>query len=199
MLTALTHCADGIWGIIFRTTLRNVMAPRRRRPLGPKGQLTVTLFLYALFAAFVIGAVAAHAAAAQSSYVQAHGVRDNATVLNVDNTSSTYKGSTTWSAEVTVQLQQPVNGTTTSVVHVPYEDNSNDGDTITVLVDPGDPGYSELPGSANATNASGIVLLVFSVLMLLVAMLATRRTIRLFRQRRAAPGFAHPGSPPARF
>jgi hypothetical protein len=175
------------------------MAPRRRRPLGPKGQLTVTLFLYALFACLVIGAVGAHAAAAQSGYVQAHGVRDNATVLNVDNASSTYKGNTTWSAEVTVQLQQPVNGTTTSVVHVPYEDNSNDGDTITVLVDRGDPGYSELPGSANMTNAPWIELLVFSVLALLVAVLATRRTIRLFRQRRAAPGFAHPDSPPARF
>ncbi|MCW2933295.1 MAG: hypothetical protein JWM19_4257 [Actinomycetia bacterium] len=66
-------------------------------------------------------------------------------------------------------------------------------------MDPDNPGYSELPGSANTTNASWIVLLVFSVLMLLVAVLATRRTIRLFRQRRAAPGFAHLGTPPARF
>lgn len=175
------------------------MARRRRRPLGPKGQLTATLILYAVFAGFVAGAVAAHAAAAQSSYVQAHGVRDSATVLNVDNTSSTYKGNTTWSAEVTVQLQQPVDGMTTSIVHVPYEDNSNDGDTITVLVDPSNPSYSELPGSANTTNTSWIVLLVFSVLMLFTAGLATRRTIRLFRQRRAARGFAYSGNTPAGF
>jgi hypothetical protein len=174
------------------------MPPRRRRPLGPKGQLIVALIMYAVFAGFLIAAVAGHAAAAQSSYVQAHGVRENATVLNVDNNSSTYKGNTTWSAEVTVRLQQPVDGTTTSVVHVPYEDNSNDGDTITVLVDPDNPGYSELPGSANTTNASWIVLLVFSVLMLAIAVLTTRRTIRLFRQRRAATGYAQPGRPTAR-
>src|ERR1700722_18911128 len=107
LLTALTRCADGIWGIIFRTTLRNVMAPRRRPPLGPKGQLTATLIMYAGFVCLLVAAVAAHAAAAQSSYGQAHGVREKATAINVDSTSSTYKGNTTWSAEVTVQLQQP--------------------------------------------------------------------------------------------
>jgi len=168
------------------------MATRRRRPLGPKGQLVATIIVYVVCLGFAFAAVAAHAAAAQSSYVQGHGIQDSATVLNVDNTSSTSKGNTTWSAQVTVQLLQPVNGTTTSVVHVPYEDNSNDGDTITVLVDPNDPGYSELPGSPNTTNAAWIWLLVFSVLMLGVAVLVTRRTIRLFRQRRAARGLGAP-------
>jgi len=159
----------------------------------------VTLILYVLFAGLVAAAVGAHAAAAQSSYVQAHGVLDSATVLNVDNTSSTARGTTTWHAEVTVQLQQPVDGTTTSVVQVPYKDNSNDGDTITVLVDPSNPGYSELPGSANTTNTPWIVLLVFSVLMLFGVVLATRRTIRLFRQRRAARGLAYSDNAPGGF
>jgi hypothetical protein len=43
------------------------------------------------------------------------------------------------------------------------------------------------------------VLLVFSVLMLFTAVLATRRTIRLFRQRRALGNFAYSGNPPADF
>ena len=160
------------------------MPALRRRPLGPKGQLAVSVIMCLVCAILVIGAVASHAAAAQSSYVQAHGVRDSATVVSEDDIAHTNKNSTTYTSLVTVQLQQPVNGTTSSVVHVPYAAGDFAGDKITVLVDPGNPGYSELPGSAATTAGAWIEMLVFAALTLVIAVLSTRRTIRLFRQRR---------------
>ena len=167
------------------------MPARMRRALGPKGALIATVLAYAFFAIFAVATVVAHAAAVQSSYVQSHGVRDTATVVSEDDIAHTSKHSTTYTSLVTVQLQQPVNGTTSSVVHVPYAASDFAGYKMTVLVDPRDPGYSELPGSANTTNASWIEMLVFAVVVLVIAVLLTRRTIRLFAQRRGAgaPGF----------
>lgn len=66
-------------------------------------------------------------------------------------------------------------------------------------MDPSNPSYSELPGSANTTNTPWIVLRVISVLMLFGVVLATRRTIRLFRQRRAARGLTYSGNTPVGF
>jgi hypothetical protein len=164
------------------------MASRRRR-WGPKGWLTATLVWYALVAAVVGLVIGVHAEVAQSSYVQAHGVRDSATVTDVYNHEGSGRDAT-WEAQVTVDLQQPVDGATRSVVHVPYKDNSVDGDTITVLVDPRDPGYSELPGSAYGNNTLWISSLVGLSVTLVIALLFTYQTITLFRQRRATRALA---------
>jgi flagellar biosynthesis/type III secretory pathway M-ring protein FliF/YscJ len=163
---------------------------RRRRPLGPKGALFLALFFYAFCAVWAAITVSGHAQAVQSSYVQTHGQRDSATVVSVDNIEHTHKNSTTYTALVTVQLQQPVNGTASSVVHVPYKDNSFPGDKITVFVDPSQPGYSELPGSPNATTAGWVASLVGTVVFLVIAVFLTRQSVRLFRRRRAVRDFA---------
>ena len=175
------------------------MSRRRRRPLGVKGSLVLALFFFALGAVLIGVAVSQHVQAVRSSYVQAHGLRDNATVVSVDNFEHTYKHSTTYTALVTVQLQQPVNGTTNSLVHVPYRDNSFPGDEITVLVDPQQPGYSELPSSPTATTGNWVAPLVGAVVTLVVGVFLTRKAVRLLRQRRAARGFAYSGNTPADF
>ena len=175
------------------------MARRRRRPLGPKGTLFWALFFYGLGAILVGFTFIGRAQAAQSSYVQAHGVRDSASVVSVDNIEHTSKHFTTYEALVTVQLQQPVNGATNSVVHVPDRDNSLPGDEITVLVDPRQPGYSELPGSPSTTTENWVVALVLAVVVLAFAVFVTRRAVRRFRQRRAVGDFAYSGNPPADF
>lgn len=175
------------------------MARRRRRPLGPKGTLVVALFLYALCALFAAITVSAHAEGVQSSYVQAHGLRENATVISVDNMKSTYKQSTSYTAIVEVQLHQPVNGTTSSFVYVPDKVNSSPGDEITVLVDPAEPDYSELPGSPDVPSSDWVVALVVAVGTLVGGVLLTRRSVRLFRQRRAARGLTYSGNTPVDF
>ena len=152
----------------------------------PQGWLIVTVIMYSLCALSTFGVVASNASAAQSSYVQAHGMRDSATVVSEDDIAHwTKQSGTTYTSLVNVQLQQPVHGTTRSVVHVPYAAGDLPGGKVTVLVNPRNPGYSELPGSADTTNGSWIQMLVLALLTLVIAIVSTRRTRRLFRQRRA--------------
>lgn len=177
------------------------MARQGRRPARPRTLVVVAVFLCLACALCAGVAVFGHAQAVQSSYVQAHGVRDNATVVSVNNSASKDDdGTTTYTAEVTVHLQQPVNGTFNSLVWVPGEDNSRPGEVIAVLVDPRQPGYSELPGSPYVGSSSGwIVAVGFSVLFLVVGVWVTREAVRLSRQRRAIADFSYPGNPPDRF
>jgi hypothetical protein len=162
---------------------------KRRWPSWAK-QLVPTVVLYGALAAFLALGIFGHAEAVRSSYTQAHGVQDNATVAAVDNTEVTgsRNGPGTWLAQVTVDLDQPVDGVNTSVVHVPYKDRYAEGDTITVLVDPRDPGYAELPGSPFADIRSWIWWVVVSLGALALALWSTLRTVILFSRRRAAPG-----------
>ena len=169
---------------------------RRSRPRGPQRILVIclvaVLLVFPLSAVFVVMAVNKHAQAAQSSYVQAHGLRESATVGHVDNKQ--VDGN--YTATVTVQLQPPVNGTTSSIVHVPHQDNSSPGDTITVLVDPSQPGYSELPGAPSVTGQDWIVPLVIAVVILLFyPAIPTWYGVRAFRQLRAARALAMRSSP----
>lgn len=171
------------------------MALQTRRPARPIS-LPARLVLIYLICAICAGlAVSIHGKSAQSSRVQANGVQDNATVVSVDNEDR--NGLT---AEVTVHLHKPVNGTFDSVVHDPGWDNSRPGDTITVLVDPQHPDYSELPGLP-ATSGSWvwILLLGMSVFLFLGGIHEARKGVHLSRRRRAVGDFAHPGNPRDRF
>jgi len=179
------------------------VARRKSRTDGRRGSVVwgvVAAVLWYLFSAgWAYAAVELRAGAVQSSYVQAHGLRDSATVVSVHNIiRNSGKHSTTHTAEVTVHLQQPVNGTFNSVVHVPHRDNSSPGDTIAVLVDPRQPGYSELQGSPDTKTWYWLVSLGISLLSLLAGVKLTRETVQLSRQRQAAGDFAYPGSPPDR-
>ena len=169
------------------------MARRRDRPAPPSRSRTliVAVLMYLACAGFAVATVVEHGEAAQSSYVQAHGVRDTAIVVSVHNFIPTGKHRPPPSATVTVRLKQPVNGTATSVVHVPAHDSSAPGDTIAVVVDPRQPGYSELPGQPGTTTWKWIGSLCFSVFFLAVAVFQTRKAARLSRERRAAGDFAY--------
>jgi hypothetical protein len=97
--------------------------------------LTVALLVFAVKAAALPGDVS------RSQYVQAHGVREQAIFAH-----SLYSGTNTetW-ADVT--LTRPVNGRTTSVVHVPGEVRYTPGQHLTVVVDPQQASYSEIAGN----------------------------------------------------
>jgi len=141
-----------------------------------------------------------HAQAVQSSYVQTHGVRDNATVVRVDNVvdKGGDDGTSYPAGSVSVRLQQPVNGTFNSVVQVPGGSNSRPGDVIAVLVDPRQPGHSELPGLPYEQPWLWIVPVGFSLFFLVGGVRLTLRAVRLSRQRRAVGDFAYSDNPPDR-
>lgn len=132
---------------------------RGRRLSGHAAALVAMLIVLFIGAVFIILSFALRSSAALSSFVQAHGVRREAVILSVDNiahTSTTTTGSgssrhtvtsTTYTAEVLVRLADPVGGHARTTVHVPRYETDGPGDALTVLVDPGDPGYAELPGS----------------------------------------------------
>ncbi|MGH3164509.1 MAG: hypothetical protein ACRDN0_01275 [Trebonia sp.] len=156
--------------------------PRRRR-YGP----TSTIVFGAIFA--VIGIVmipltfSSHAQADKSGYTQSNGVADNAMVTNVDNEKSCGRSSCTYYAYVTVTLSQPIDGAATATVNIPQNVSYNSGQVISVLVDPKDPGYAELPGRPYATNSSTVGMAIGAAIFLLIGAFTVFRGIRM-RQRR---------------
>ena len=129
---------------------------------------------------FLIVSFATRSGAALSGFVQAHGVRREAVILSVQNeehhsTTTTGSGSsrhtttsTSWTALVAVSLADPVGGQTRTTVHVPGYESAASGDRLTVLVDPNDPSYAELPGSPSTSPLlPAIFLIVGSVLVVL--------------------------------
>lgn len=102
----------------------------------------------------------------ESSFTQASGVRENATVTNVDTEQaySTYGASA--ATYLTVTLPTPVSGRTSAVAKLSYIANYTDGQVVAVLVNPGDPGHAELPGRPYAVWWQTVGLGLFAVYML---------------------------------
>jgi hypothetical protein len=109
-----------------------------------------------------VGAAQQHGAAAQSSYTQAHGVRMAARV--VSELTNTGKIST---SALAVRLSGPVNGHDTTTVHIHGAPAYSTGATVTVVVDPQDPGYAELPGAPYSTTPQWVTDLMIGLGLIL--------------------------------
>lgn len=84
--------------------------------------------------------------------VQGHGIRATAHVLKVNSEHG--RNGTVTDAASTVELLSPASlAGKASTVHVSHEAPYNDGDIISVLVDPGDTSYAELPGDPAARKS----------------------------------------------
>jgi hypothetical protein len=152
---------------------------RGGRLRGYAAGLVAMLIVLFIGAVFITLSFALRSPAALSSFVQAHGVRREAVILNVDNiahTSTTTTGSsrhtvtsTTYTAEVLASLADPVGGQARTTVHVPRYETGGPGDTLTVLVDPSDPGYAELPGSPSTPAVLPTIFLVVGAFLAVVA------------------------------
>jgi hypothetical protein len=129
---------------------------------------------------FIIVSFATRSEAALSGFVQAHGVRRAAVILNVQNeehhsTTTTGSGSgrhtttsTSWTALVQVSLAAPVGAQTRTTVHVPGYESAAAGDQLTVLVDPDDPAYAELPGSPSTSPLLPTIFLIVGSVMVAI-------------------------------
>ena len=164
---------------------------RGRRISGHAAGLVAVLVVLFIAVIFLILSFALRSSAALSSFVQAHGVRREAVILNVDNIAQKNgSGSVkTYVAEVLVRLADPVDGQTQTTVHVPNRETEGPGGTLTVLVDPDDPGYAELPGSPYTPGVLVTILLAVGAFLIVVAAAGSAliaRSRRRSRHRAAA-------------
>ena len=101
---------------------------------------------------------------------------------------------TSWTAEVTARLTGPGSGQGQTVVYVPYFDSDGPGTALTVLVDPHDPGYAELPGVPAHTAMVPAIFTAVGWLLVAIAVAGAGIVIRYWRRsvrrRRAAGGAA---------
>jgi hypothetical protein len=122
--------------------------------------------------ALVVFALQAQSLDARSALVQGHGIRSSGTVLAVHNHAYCgARGACIPRADVAVKLSAPVDGITTTVAYYPYLSFLRRGQTVTVLVDPHQPGYAEFPGH-RYRGAGGWI--IFAAAAFVVALLALR-------------------------
>ena len=128
--------------------------PGRRRAGNKIGILIWLIVILGAGAVLIAGSVVAHGDAARTSYTQAHGVRRAAHVLSEDTSTGRDPTST-----LAVQLSGPVNGHGMTTVHIQGTPTYSPGALVTVVVDPQDPGYAELPGAPYTSSGQWKVLL----------------------------------------
>lgn len=139
--------------------------------------LVLVLFLGAIVTGAGVGIVIFHADYERSNYTQASGIPQTATVISEN--VGTGKGAET---HVTVRLDPPVGGRDVSVVNVAGAHLYQPGDQISILVDPQDPSYSELPGLPDDTSLEALV--GCATVLLVVLLGVTGGLVSAFRKRR---------------
>jgi hypothetical protein len=125
--------------------------------------------MIALGIALISLSVREHRDAAHSSYTQAHGVRRAARVISED--VGTGKDPT---EALVVRLSGPVNGHGTTTVHIQHIQDVptySPGAPLTVVVDPQDPAYAELPGFPYTSTGQWVLALVIGLADTLLATL----------------------------
>lgn len=153
---------------------------RRYRRYGPTSALVSGIAFILLGGLAVWAAFASNAATSKSSYTQQNGIQDTATVGSVANQ---YGKSSDW-ANVSVTLRTPVGGQQGSVVYIPNNASYSAGQVISVLVDPADPVYSELPGSPYTTGSDVAGAVIAAVVCLPAGIFGIVSSVRMRRRRR---------------
>jgi len=141
----------------------------------------VTIFL-------LIATLNAYSGAQRSSYTQAHGVSESAVADNVQLiTNRNSHGHVSYTSDITVTIQHPAVGDGTATVYIQGATPIMQGSTFTVLVDPRQPSYAEIPGAPYDTTSDWIAGLLVTVVVGIVAGLISRRAVlMILRHRRVA-------------
>jgi hypothetical protein len=121
----------------------------------------------------------------RSQFTQHHGVPRQARVTAADSVSHTAKHDSWTTYDYDISLLVPVAGRTASHVEDPTRDTQvyGVGKTMSVLVDPREPGYSEVPGEPVQSRWWFIAPLVMAMFFL---GLAVAETVKEIRHRRPA-------------
>ena len=171
-------------------------APARRgRPAWRVHDSPVTRIVGVVLIAGVVAGLTAltfqlHGQAAQSSYTQHRGLARRATVEAVHQVSHATSTQAWTTYDYDVALARPAGRVTRTVAHDPTQDfqRFDRGDVISVLVDPRQPAYAELPGIPVESPSWFTGPLVLAVIFLALAALIIAEEIRHRRARSAAAG-----------
>lgn len=106
----------------------------------------VAVIFTAGFVFMSTAAIVNHSYDDRSAYVQAHGLSRSAVVDRVRNIATTNKGVTRYTATLSVTVKSLSGSNRNAVVYSPERAQVKPGSTITVLLDPQQPAYAELPG-----------------------------------------------------
>ena len=164
----------------------------RRRRRGRFAPLAITLFFLLESGAaigFVVLAISSHAADARSDDVQHHGIRTSGTVrlvksnqiCNPDPRSVNLPCLS--SANVRVALTSPKDGVGTTTVHESGASDLRAGDRISVLLDPRQPDYAELPGRPYRGPDGWLAVAFIAAFFLVLACLEGRSLARVLTLR----------------
>jgi hypothetical protein len=141
--------------------------------------------LFAVIAVGCVGAaVAVYLEGARSSYVQHHGARVAAIVGSVANTQHCGRGGCYYTAAISVLMSREIKGRITTVVHYPGFSGLSAGELVTVLVDPRQPSYAELPGATFAGKWTWLFPAVAAVVFGWLTVLQGRELRRVLAHRR---------------
>jgi hypothetical protein len=148
----------------------------------------VCLVLFAFSIAACVATRHTYREGEHSAYVQARGVRDTGTVLTISTTTDDNGASDT---QAVVRLHTPVGGQDVTTANLSNVTNAGEGSTVTVLVDPQDPGYAEFPGKPDVSRTGWIG---FAVAALLLDIPGIWYVIWAVRRRRRYPAELRPVS-----
>jgi hypothetical protein len=170
--------------------------PVRRPSNSPATRIVGIAIIIGAIAALTTLAVSLHSQAAQSSYTQHHGLVRHATVEAVHAVSHDTSHDSWTTYDYDVALAIPAGPVTRAVAHDPTRDfqQFDAGNTISVLVDPRQPGYAELPG-VPVESSWFIAPLVLSVVFLLPVVLISVEELK-HRRLRSAAARGRPTPPP---
>jgi hypothetical protein len=160
-----------------------------RRGLHAPGSVGFQALLFVGVTVFLlIATLNAYSGAQRSSYTQAHGVSESAVASNVQIiTNRSSHGHVSYTSDITVAIQHPTVGDGTATVYSQGATSIMQGSTFTVLVDPRQPSYAEIPGAPYDTTSGWILSLLFTIVIGIVAGLVSRRAVlMILRHRRVS-------------
>lgn len=191
-------------GSTARAGLADGRRPGRARPVpgedryrlhhhrhGPVAVMVAAVIFTLVLAGVITGTVQSFGAWRLTSYVQAHGQLASATVVTVRNIKHSSRSRTWYTAVISARLRRPVHGVTATTVYDPDGASLLRGDPLTVLVDPQQPGYSELPGEPYSSMADWLIGIVFCLIVLLITVVYWHEATVRFREHRRAARLAY--------
>jgi hypothetical protein len=179
-----------------RPTPSAVARTRVRRPANsPATRIAGIAIIIGAIVALATLAAGLHSQAVRSSYTQHHGLVRNAAVEAVHPVSHDTSHDSWTTYDYDVALAVPAGTVTRTVAHDPTRDSQrfDRGDTISVLVDPQQTDYAELPGIPVESSWWFAAPLTLAVVFLALAVLITAEEIR--HRRRSAGTRSRPAPP----
>ncbi len=159
-------------------TGRQARLRRHHHRFSPASMAAFFAFTSCVTVALVVFGIQAQSLDSRSAFVQGHGIKSSGSVLAVHNHQycqavggGAGRSGCIPRADVQVKLSAPVHGVRTTLAYYPYLSFLRRGQTVTVLVDPHQPGYAEFPGHRYRGGGGWII---FAVAAVVVGLLALR-------------------------